>query len=182
MLIGYTRPFQDDPKGIKQITILSKKKCIKIFSEKHASVRKRVELENLINNLKEGDKVIVTKLYSLADSIPHLVELIELIEKKGAFFQSISEGIDTSNTEGYPFSYIINHLATFQSDVISEKTRKGLTKARQKGITAGRPRKPDKNVRRAIDMYESGKYSLVDIRNETGISKSTLYRYLEMNE
>ncbi|TFH63775.1 hypothetical protein E4J71_00305 [Peribacillus frigoritolerans] len=51
--------------------------------------------------------------------------------------------------------------------------------AKQKGNIAGRPRKYDENVQKAIDMYQSEKYTLSDIKNETGISKSTLYRYLE---
>src|SRR5699024_910086 len=76
---------------------------------------------------------------------------------------------------GYSFSHIVKHLATFQSDVISEKTKKGLSKAKQKGVTAGRPRKPDENVQRAIQMYESKKYSLAEMKSETGISKATLY-------
>ena len=63
--------------------------------------------------------------------------------------------------------------------MISEKTKIGISKAKQKGITTGRPRKPDENVQRAIIMYQSKKYSLDEITNETGISKSTLYRYLE---
>ena len=63
--------------------------------------------------------------------------------------------------------------------MISEKTKKGLSEAKQKGIATGRPRKPDENVQRAIIMYQSKKYSLAEIKNETGISKSTLYRYLE---
>lgn len=179
MLIGYTRPFQNDLKNKEQIEMLSKENCNKIISEEHASAKKRVELDNLITNLQVNDKVIVTKLYTIADSTLHLVEILELVERKGAFFQSIYEGIDTSNTEGYPFSYILKHLAAFQSDVISEKTKKGLHKAKQKGVTTGRPRKPDENVLRAIDMYKSKNYSLAEITNETGISKSTLYRYLE---
>ncbi|MEC2983796.1 helix-turn-helix domain-containing protein, partial [Bacillus cereus] len=50
---------------------------------------------------------------------------------------------------------------------------------KQKGITPGRPRKPDEIVKRAIVMYQSGDYRLAQIKDETGISKSTLYRYLE---
>ena len=84
-----------------------------------------------------------------------------------------------SNTTGYHFIYIVKHLVKFQSDVISEKTKKGLYEAKQKGITTGRPKKSDENVKRAIIMYQSKKYSLTEIKNETGISKSTLYRYLE---
>ncbi|WP_252232229.1 helix-turn-helix domain-containing protein, partial [Clostridium sp. ZBS15] len=100
-------------------------------------------------------------------------------DKKEAFLQSINEKIDTSNKNGYTFTEIIKHLVKFQSDVISEKTKKGLYEAKQKGVTPGRPKKPDENVKHAIVMYESKKYSLSEIKKETGISKSTLYRYLE---
>lgn len=107
------------------------------------------------------------------------MELLEIIDSKGAFIFSLSEGIDTSNRAGYYFSDIVKHLVDFQSDVISEKTKKGLYEAKQKGIISGRPRKPDENVKRAIVMYQSKNYSLTEIKDETGISKSTLYRYLE---
>ncbi|MDQ0166942.1 DNA invertase Pin-like site-specific DNA recombinase [Bacillus horti] len=55
----------------------------------------------------------------------------------------------------------------------------GLYAAKQKGVKPGRPRKPDENVKRAISMYQSQQYSLAQIKAETGISKTTLYRYLE---
>nr|WP_258048466.1 MULTISPECIES: helix-turn-helix domain-containing protein [unclassified Planococcus (in: firmicutes)] len=44
---------------------------------------------------------------------------------------------------------------------------------------AGRPRKPDANVKKAIEMYKNKSHSLAEIKEQTGISKSTLYRYLE---
>src|SRR5690625_6641623 len=49
-------------------------------------------------------------------------------------------------------SYVVKHLSEFQSDVISEQTKKGMVKAKEKGESVGRPRKPDENVQRAIDM------------------------------
>src|SRR5699024_7163236 len=179
MLIGYMRPDQDDLDCKHQLGMLQGKKCTKIIAEAHASAKRRVQLEDLIKYLIKGDKIIVENLYTIADSTPHLCEVLEGMEKKGACLQSLREGMDTSSTAGYSFSHIVKHLATLQSDVISEKTRKGLSKAKQKGVTAGRPRKPDENVQRAIQMYESKKYSLAEIKSETGISKSTLYRYLE---
>ena len=98
---------------------------------------------------------------------------------KGVSFQSLNEGIDTSHDSRYSFKNIVKHLVEFQSDVISEKTKKGLNEAKQKGVVTGRPRKPDENVQRAIEMYQSKNYNLTQIKEETGISKSTLYRYLE---
>ncbi|MCM3654484.1 recombinase family protein [Metabacillus litoralis] len=179
MLIGYSRPFEDDLNCENQQKKLIEINCGKIISEEHSSAKKRIQLNNMINNLNKEDKVVVTKLFVLADSTRHLLELLKIIDAKGAYLQSLHEAIDTSNISGYKFYDIVNHLVEFQSDVISEKTKKGLSKAKQKGITAGRPRKPDENVQRAIIMYQSKKYSLAEIKNETGISKSTLYRYLE---
>ncbi|KAB7704408.1 helix-turn-helix domain-containing protein [Bacillus aerolatus] len=179
MLIGYMRPYHEDQSCDIQLKSLTELNCKKVIAEEHSSAKKRTQLKSMIDNLKQGDKIIVTQLFALADSTRHLVELLESIEAKGACIQSIKEGIDTSNTQGYQFSDIVKHLVEFQSDVISEKTKKGLHKAKQKGITTGRPRKPDENVQRAIIMYESKKYSLNEMKNETGISKSTLYRYLE---
>ncbi len=179
MLIGYSRPYEDDLNCENQQKKLSNLNCEIIVSEEHSSAKKRTQLNNIINSLNQGDKVVVTKLFALADSTRHLVELLEIIDAKGAYLQSLYEGIDTSNKCGYQFYDIVKHLVEFQSDVISEKTKKGLFEAKQKGITTGRPRKPDENVQRAIIMYQSKKYSLAEIKNETGISKSTLYRYLE---
>ena len=179
MLIGYMRPYEEDFKCEYQLEKIKKANCTTIILEEHSSVKKRTELENMIDSLGIGDTIVVMKLFILADSTRHLVELLEMIYNKGAYFRSLLEDIDTSNTTGYHFIDIVKHLAKFQSDVISEKTKKGLYEAKQKGITTGRPKKSDENVKRAIIMYQSKKYSLTEIKNETGISKSTLYRYLE---
>lgn len=179
MKIGYMRPYYEDLECKQQKELLLNQPCDHVFEEKHASAKKRNELEQLLSQLKRGDKVIVQKLYVLADSTRHLLEILQVLDKKGVFLYALTENIDTSMQEGYSFQTIVNHLVAFQSDVISEKTKKGLHQAKQKGNTPGRPRKPDANVRRAIQMYESKKYSLQEITKETGISKSTLYRYLE---
>ncbi|MFY0803600.1 recombinase family protein [Peribacillus frigoritolerans] len=179
MLIGYIRPNEDDLDCNIQRNILMKLHCETIVSEEHSSAKRRTQLDNMMNTLDRGDKIVVTNLFALADSTRHLVELLEIINGKGASLHSLKEDIDTHHHSGYPFYDIVKHLLEFQSDVISEKTKKGLSEAKQKGITTGRPRKPDENVKRAIIMYQSKKYSLAEIKNETGISKSTLYRYLE---
>jgi DNA invertase Pin-like site-specific DNA recombinase len=179
MFIGYMRPSQDDSNCENQRKKLHEIGCERIITEDHSSPKKRVQLKNLMNNLKEGDKIAITRLSILADSTRHLVELFEIIDDKGAFVFSIKEEIDTSNDSGYSFQTILKHLLEFQSDLISEKTKKGLSEAKQKGISTGRPRKADKNVQRAIEMYQSKNFTLSEIKAETGISKSTLYRYLE---
>lgn len=179
MLIGYMRPLDTDPQCEHQSKMLNELECEIILAEEHASAKRRIQLNQLLDNLQQGDHVVVTKLYVFADSTRHLDELLEIVSSKKAYFQSLTEGINTSKEEGYPFPAIVKHLLAFQSDVISEKTKQGMYEAKQQGLAAGRPRKPDDNVKRAIKMYESKKYTLAEIKEETGISKSTLYRYLE---
>ncbi|MCG8398124.1 recombinase family protein [Bacillus atrophaeus] len=179
MLIGYMRPSHEDPDCAAQEEKLRIYNGIKLFREEHSSAKRRVQLEAFLQLLQKDDKVMVSNLSSLADSTRHLAEVLQIIEKKGAFLHSVKEKIDTSNPDGYSFIDIVKHLVEFQSDLISERTKKGLLEAKEKGIATGRPRKPDENVQRAIAMYESKKYSLAQIKEETGISKSTLYRYLD---
>ncbi|PGL68790.1 recombinase family protein [Bacillus sp. AFS055030] len=179
MIIGYMRPNHDDPKCEHQLVQLKKLNCDEIISEEHSSAKKRHQLEVILTNLKQGDTIAIPKLFTLADSTRHLMEILENLDSKGAFLQSLEENINTCTQSKYFFIEIVKHLLSFQSDVISENTKKGIYEAKQKGITSGRPKKPDENVKRAIIMYESKKYTLEEIKQETGISKSTLYRYLE---
>ncbi|QKE76124.1 recombinase family protein (plasmid) [Arthrobacter citreus] len=179
MLIGYMRPHQEDPKCEQQLKLLLQLKCDKVISEDHSSAKKRIQLDTIITNLKQGDRIVVTKLFTIADSTRHLMEVLEILDLKGAYIQTLTENINTSNNASYDFKMIVKHLLSFQSDVISENTKKGIYEAKQKGIISGRPKKPDENIKRAIVMYQSKKYSLDEIKQQTGISKSTLYRYLE---
>ncbi|ANU11466.1 resolvase [Planococcus antarcticus DSM 14505] len=179
MLIGYTRPSDEDPECKNQLVLLKNSECMEIYSEEHASPKNRQQLHNLMDKASSGDLIVVSKLYTFADSTRHLVELLDKLETKGVAFLSIHENIETNRDKEYPFSRILRCLADFQRDAISEKTKAGLSVAKEKGAISGRPRKPDENVKKAIEMYDSKQFSLAEIKEKTGISKSTLYRYLE---
>ena len=179
MLIGYMRPFQEDLNCEFQQKDIEKINCDMIIIEDHSSAKKRIKLETMIDNLKQGDKIVVTKLFVFADSSRHLVELLDAVDAKGDISNLSKKELIQAMIPEYSFKNIVKHLVEFQSDVISEKTKKGLNEAKQKGVVTGRPRKPDENVQRAIEMYQSKNYTLTQIKEETGISKSTLYRYLE---
>lgn len=179
MLIGYMRPNHDDIQCEKQLQVLTELSCDQLFIEEHSSPKKRIVLKKMMSTIQPGDSVIVSKLFSFADSTRHLMELLNQIKGKQAYLLSVEEGINTRNSTGCSFHDSVRFLLNFQSDVISENTKKGMYEAKEKGIKTGRPRKPDENVRRAISMYQSQKFTLSQIKEETGISKTTLYRYLE---
>ncbi|GKW46981.1 recombinase family protein [Planococcus sp. NCCP-2050] len=179
MLIGYARPSLEDPECQHQLALLKKAGCNTIYIEEHASPKKRVRLQELLETATAGDQVVVAKLYTWADSTRHLVELLDTLETKGMTLYSLQENIEIGTGKEYPFANNLRNLADFQSDAISEKTKAGLSVAKEKGVVSGRPRKPDENVKKAIEMHNSKQYTLAEIKEKTGISKSTLYRYLE---
>jgi len=179
MNIVYLRPYFEDTTCSIQKKQLQAYDAKQIVIEEHPSSKNRTGLQQALADLQPGDTLIVSHLYVLADSTRHLIELLEQLASKEAFLISVQEEIDTRRPLAHSFLEIVQHLVQLQSDVISMTTRKGLTKAKEKGKHTGRPRKADENVKRAIEMYQSKQYSLSEIREQTGISKSTLYRYLE---
>ncbi|WP_113928033.1 recombinase family protein [Bacillus sp. P14.5] len=182
MQIGYSRPSTIDPNCEQQHTLLYKMNCGKMIEESHSSSKNRHALEQLLSDLKPNDKLVVANLSNLADSLPHLLELLNVFEEKGAFLVAIQEEIDTEKDNHSSFKNHLIHILKFNRDTISSKTREGLKEAKLRGISAGRPKIPDENIKLAITMYQSREYTLSEIKNKTGISKSTLYRYLEIEK
>lgn len=179
MLIGYAKPSFEDPDCHHQLAQLKKAGCSEVYVEEHASPKKRDRLPELLEKATAGDQIVVSKLYTWADSIRHLVELLDMLESKEISLYSLHENIEIGTSKEYRFVNTLRSLADFQSDAISEKTKAGLSVAKEKGAVSGRPRKPDENVKKAIEMHHSKQYTLAEIKEKTGISKSTLYRYLE---
>ncbi len=70
-------------------------------------------------------------------------------------------------------------LAEMERELIVERTQAGLQAARKRGRVGGRPRVDDKEVERAIKLYETKKYSVAEITDLTGVSRATLYRRLK---
>lgn len=176
---GYIRSFADSEINNKQNDELNKIENITIFREDFSNSKQRPQLENLLNTVRDGDQIYVYNLYALADSTRHLLEILQSLKKSNVSVHFSSNSLDTSESSTFPFLYILEELAQFQSEVISEKTKIGLLEAQKKGNIAGRPKKSMLSVNQAIEMYHSKKYSLEEIKAKTGISKSTLYRNLE---
>ncbi len=69
-------------------------------------------------------------------------------------------------------------IAQFERDVIADRTREGLNAARARGRKGGRPKINSDAVKKAIKLYNTGEYSIKEIKELTGVKKSTLYRNL----
>jgi DNA invertase Pin-like site-specific DNA recombinase len=177
MIFGYARVSTQDQNLDMQLDALKQFGCEKVFQEKVTTRKKeRPQLEELLKQLRTGDKVIVYKLDRISRSTKHLIELSEHFESKGVQFVSIQDNIDTSTPMGKFFFRTMASLAELERDIISERTKSGLEAARARGRNGGRPKADNQKVELALKMYHSKDYSISEIVKATGVSQATLYR------
>jgi len=140
MIIGYARVSTDDQNLDAQTDALTEAGAERIFADKiTGSARKRPELDQLIDQLRDGDIVVVTKYDRLARSLRDLLDIVEAIGNKGAGFRSLAENIDTTTSAGRLIFHVFASIAQFERERISERTREGLEAARKRGRIGGRP-------------------------------------------
>lgn len=180
MIYGYKRPLYNDKDMHAQTASLMA--CDRIYTENHGRAKKRIALEELLMIMEKGDTIQVHRIFSIADSTRHLEELLKICRRDQVTIHFMEENITSTQLLKKSLEQVVQIFLTFQSDIVKQSTTLGMAEAKAKGKSIGRPKKSDDNVRKAIEMYQSGKFTLLDIKNETGISKSTLYRYLETIE
>jgi DNA invertase Pin-like site-specific DNA recombinase len=180
MIIGYARVSTADQNLEMQIDALEKYGCERIYQEKVTGTKKdRPKLAEMMTILRPGDKIVIYKLDRISRSTKHLIDLSEFFEKKGVEFVSIQDSIDTSSPMGRFFFRILASITELERDIISERTKSGLSSARARGRIGGRPRVPDNKIKLALKMYESKQYSISEIVKAVGISQATLYRNIQ---
>lgn len=183
MYIGYARVSSAGQNLDMQLDALTQAGCIKIFEEKMTGTRKvRPELEAMFEMLRPGDTVLVYKLDRIGRSMKHLIEIFEKFQEMGVDFVSLHEKIDTSTPAGKMFFHMNAAYAEFERDMIIERTKSGLAAARARGKIGGRPRVDKNKIDKAIKLYDSKTHSIDEIVKISGISHTTLYRYIKKRE
>lgn len=139
-LIGYARVSTQDQTLLPQITALRGVGCGDIHQE-HASGgdRDRPALTRALAQIRRGDTLVVTRIDRLARSLSHLLQLIEQLEAKGAFFRSLQDPIDTASPQGKFTLQVLGAAAEFERALIRERTVAGLESARSQGRVGGNP-------------------------------------------
>jgi DNA invertase Pin-like site-specific DNA recombinase len=139
-LIGYARVSTEDQTPLPQSEALQIAGCVEIFEE-HASGgnRARPVLARVLERVQIGDTLVVVRIDRLARSLSHLLEVIESLEAKGAFFRSLQDPIDTSSPQGKFTLQVLGAAAEFERALIRERTKAGLASARAKGRVGGNP-------------------------------------------
>ena len=140
MIIGYARVSTDDQNLDAQTDALTAAGAERIFAEKISGTKQqRAELGALLDQLRPGDVVVVTKYDRLARSLRDLLDLVEAIKDRGAGFRSLAEDIDTTTPAGELIFPGFASIAHFERRRIAERTREGLQAAKARGRVGGRP-------------------------------------------
>lgn len=156
---------------------LEAKKCDEIIVEQFSGkTTHRPKLFALINRLKAGDTLVVTKLDRLARNVSEGIELIQALFTKGVNVHILNIGLLENTAMGNFFITVLLAFAEFERTLIYERTYEGRLIARTKnGYREGRPRIPSDKVELALELKKTRSYK--EVERLTGISKSTLIRY-----
>ncbi len=181
MLVGYARVSTLDQKLDRQIDQLEKYGIDRrnIYFEKVTGKKKeRPELNRMISELVPGDIVIIANLTRISRSTRDLLDIVDKIKQKGAAIRSIKDTwLDTSSDNPYNdfLLTVMSGISQLERDLTSQRTREGLASAKTRGRSGGRPSKINEKSETVMLFLNSG-YSIKRTEEETGISRSTIYR------
>ena len=179
MLVGYARTSTTEQKaGLDaQVRDLKAAGCKKVFSEQVSSVTKRPKLAECLAFLREGDTLLVTKPDRLARSLSELLTIEADLTKRGVGLVIQSMGLDTrngSNPTATLMLSVLGAVAQFEREILLERQREGIAKAKAAGRYKGRP--PSINVAEIKRL--SAEMGPAAIAKRLGIARSSVYRLL----
>jgi DNA invertase Pin-like site-specific DNA recombinase len=175
---GYARVSSDGQSLAAQDAQLRAAGVAKTYSEKiSGSISERPQLAKLLNQIDEGDVLIVTRLDRLARSTRDLLNILDLLAKAGAQFRSLGDPwADTTTPHGKLMLTVLGGLAEFERTLIAARTGDGRARARERGVKFGRPHKLSPFQRKeALARVERGEVH-ADIARSYGVSRSTISR------
>ena len=180
MLIGYARVSTEDQRLDLQRHALEEAGCERIFEDTAGGAAERPALRDALAQLRAGDTLVLWRLDRLGRSLKDLIAHAESLRTQGVGLRSLKEAIDTESSAGQLVFHIFGALAEFARALIRERTRAGLAAARARGRVGGRRKRLDEDRRRhAVELYRSRQRTVKEICALVGISRSTLYAYVE---
>lgn len=190
MKIGYARVSTVGQDLETQRTLLDAEGCEKLYVEKvtGTSTAPRKALADMLDNVREGDTVYISKIDRLARSMKDLHNIISELTDKDVSLVFLKESLEfkagknASSMNTLMFN-ILGSFAQFERDLIVERTTEGRERAKASGKHMGRPSSSsEKDLRKAIDLYRNkadNGMSIADICKLTGVKRATLYAKLK---
>ncbi|HLO77107.1 MAG TPA: recombinase family protein [Magnetospirillum sp.] len=182
MLVGYARTSTLDQKASieAQARDLTAAGCEKLFSEQVSSVdvTNREQLAQALDFIREGDALVVTKLDRLARSVGHLLTITDTIKAKGADLRILNMGIDTATPTGKLMLTVLGGIAEFEREIMLERQREGIAKAKADGKYKGRKPTARAKEEDVLRLKAEG-VGATEIAKRLGIGRASVYRILD---
>ena len=179
-LVGYARTSTTDQKaGLDaQLRDLEQAGCSKIFQEELSSVAaKRPQLEAALEWVREGDTLVVTRLDRLARSVADLVEIQRRLAAKSVGLRILAMNLDTGTPTGKLMVNLLGSIAEFERELMLERQREGIAKAKADGKYTGRQPTARRKADDVLRLRAEG-HSAAEIVKALGISRASVFRIL----
>jgi len=174
---GYARVSTEDQDLSVQHTALKAAGCDVIRSEKRSGTTRkgRTELETLLDFLREGDTLVVTRIDRLARSVKDLQDIVLLLREKGVALKATEQPVDTSTPAGKAFLDMLGVFAEFETSLRRERQLEGIAKAKAAGVYKGR--KPKLDAGRVLALKSEGK-GPAEIARLLNCGRASVYRLM----
>lgn len=181
MLVGYARTSTfDQVAGVEaQERDLIAAGCEKVFREQVSSVdvTAREKLASALDFLREGDTLVVAKLDRLARSVAHMHDVLQRITAKGAALKILNMGIDTNTPTGKLMLNVLGGVAEFEREIMLERQREGIAKAKAAGKYKGRAPTAQRRKNEVEALVAEG-IGPTEIAKRLGISRASVYNVI----
>ncbi|MEL0613368.1 recombinase family protein [Marinomonas arenicola] len=183
--IGFARVSTQGQDLDSQLAALKAAGCAKIFDGKNSGAKEvnKVRLDEMINYIREGDTVIVTKLDRLGRSLRMILEALDTIEGKKASVRSLDGAIDTSNQSPTAKAQqaLIGVFSQLERDLIVSRTSEGRDLAMRNGVQFGRKQKLNDSQKKTIKERHKKGESVRKLASEYNVSRPTIDRIIKGN-
>lgn len=176
-LYGYARASTHDQDVTIQVETLTRAGCAVVRAEKASgsSRRGRTELALLLEFLRPGDTLLVTRIDRLARSIKDLQDIVAELRAKGVDLRATEQPIDTGTAAGKAFLDMLGVFAEFETNLRRERQMEGIKAARARGVYKGRKPRIDADAIRRLKAEGLGAAAIARL---LGIGRASVYRLL----
>ena len=178
-IVGYARVSSIGQNLEVQQEKLAAYGCDKVYEEKvSGTTANRIQLQAVLDYVRSGDTLVITKLDRLARSTFHLTQIADRLQTSGVELVVLDQNIDTSTPTGRLTFQILSVIAEFETEIRKERQIEGIAKAQANGVQFGRRAKI--TPLQIVELRNKRAEGLLikELMSEFGLSKASVYRYL----
>jgi DNA invertase Pin-like site-specific DNA recombinase len=182
MKIGYARVSTKDQEGSLegQHAALEAEGCERVFEDRLSGARAdRPGLREAMDYARTGDVLVVARLDRLGRSLPDALRAVQELSERGIGLKALDVELDTSTAAGRLMLNMLLVLADWERDLLRERTREGVARARAAGKRPGpRPKLSDEQIS-AVRAAVAGGETVSAVARSFGVSRQTIYKALD---